>query len=386
MKPVRALFSAVVAVALSWGQPARAADPVYANDFEAAAGKAWSADQLDVTPKGNRRFLGAFSTERVSLRLEKLPKHARLRVSFDLYVIGTWDGNAAAGRNGVAVGPDVWRMSVGDPGQVDAHEAEGAVVLETTFSNFDQPGDPVVKEAQAQRWPAVLPGDSHPARTGAAERNTLGYQWDGGNGVARDLDSVYRISVVVPHTADAVRFDFAGAGGMATGDDETWGLDNVKVEALGERDGPKLGEVELRRLWETVGGRDPVAEAEAVRRLIEGGDATVPFLRARVGPVGVDKKRFEQWVAQLDGDDFGARERATEAIRSLGPAAEGLLREAADRAESAEVKLRLESALRKLAQAPPSDAEMRRHAVAVGILRTIGTPGAVKAAVELSGK
>jgi hypothetical protein len=91
-------------------------------------------------------------------------------------------------------------------------------------------------------------------------------------------------------------------------------------------------------------------------------------------------------VLQLDGDDFQAREKATEAIKEMGPGIEALLRKAIENADSAEVKLRLETALKGLAAAPPADPEMRRRAVAMKLLRVIGTKEAAKVAGELSGK
>jgi hypothetical protein len=193
------------------------------------------------------------------------------------------------------------------------------------------------------------------------------------------------MSVVFRHSAERVRLNFWGAGAMATGDDETWGLDNVKVEALAAGELRKLDLVAIRKLWETIGGQDAAAEQEAFWQLVEGGDAVARFLRERVKPSGIDRKQFARWVRQLDGDDFKAREEATEHIRELGPAADGLLREAIERADSAEVKLRLETALRMLAVQPPNDPELRRYAIAMKILRTIGTAEALRVAAELSG-
>ena len=60
---------------------------VYANDFEKAAGPEWSESKIDTTPNGNRRFLGQFGTETVTLTLDDLPAHSRVTVSFDLFII-----------------------------------------------------------------------------------------------------------------------------------------------------------------------------------------------------------------------------------------------------------------------------------------------------------
>src|SRR5437016_5141924 len=79
---------------------ARAGTPVYANDFEKGVGKEWSSDKVEATPRDMRHFLGPFASEKMTLKLEKLPPHQYVHVSLDLFIIGTWDGNTAVGQNG----------------------------------------------------------------------------------------------------------------------------------------------------------------------------------------------------------------------------------------------------------------------------------------------
>src|SRR5262249_40203650 len=47
----------------------------------------------DKTPVGDRPFLGQFGNQTVRLSLDDLPSHSHLRVAFDLFTIGSWDGN-----------------------------------------------------------------------------------------------------------------------------------------------------------------------------------------------------------------------------------------------------------------------------------------------------
>jgi PEP-CTERM motif len=56
--------------------------------------------------------------------------------------------------------------------------------------------------------------------------DTLGYTFD--YGVVRPADSVYRLSVTFPHTANSVSFNFSGSGMQALSN-ESWGIDNVVV-------------------------------------------------------------------------------------------------------------------------------------------------------------
>jgi hypothetical protein len=187
---------------------------VYREDFESAVGSEWSSRATDTTPVGSRKFLGQFGNETVSLSLGAgtgsplpLPSHSELTISFDLFVIRTWDGNGTG-----CHGPDVWDLSV----------ANGPTLLHTTFNN-PFPGC----ESTPQAFPDAFPGGSHPFQTGASEVNTLGFTFPGvpGNGV---IDSVYNLSFTFPHSASSVTFDFKGM--LSTpGSDESWGLDNVSV-------------------------------------------------------------------------------------------------------------------------------------------------------------
>jgi hypothetical protein len=341
-------------------------------------GKEWSAEKIEETPKDSRRYLGGFTTDRVRLKLDKLPRHAFVRVSLSLYVIATWDGNAVLSDRGDRVGPDVWRMTLGEG-------AGERMLVDATFSNFDFESRSVTRAATMQSYPSVLRGESYPAKTGAAERDSLGFEWNFNDGSTHAVDAVYRMTFTVPHDAAELVLAFQGVEGLRPAEDERWGLDDVKIEALDARQVKAPAADEMRRLWEAVGGHDIVAEADAYWRMVAGGDETVRFLRTRVKAAGVDRREFRRLVRQLDADDFAGRERATEALRALGPPAEDLLRDALAHAASAEAKVRLETALKGLAKTPPNDPEARRHAIAMKLLRTIGTAEARAAIKALSG-
>jgi hypothetical protein len=289
--------------------------------------------------------------------------------------MATWDGNGTVTAKGQTIGPDVFRMGV-----------EGGITLiDATFSNLDFESRTIPAEANTQSYPSVLRGEVFPARTGAAENNTLGFEW-ASDRINHPVDSVYKLNFVIPHDQAEIQFNFQGAEGLAAGDDECWGIDDIKVEALSESDIKKLDNVEMRKLWEAIGGHDPVAETDAFWKLAAGGDDVANFMRGKLKPADVNKAEFKKLVKQLDGDDFQAREKATEAIKEMGQGIEALLREAIENADSAETKLRLETALKGLAAAPPADPEMRRRAIAMKLLKVIGTKEAAKVAGELSGK
>ena len=174
---------------------APASSATYSEDFEGTVGPEWSTTATDTTPSG-RRFLGQFGNTTATLTRAALPLHTDITVTFDLYIIQSWDGNPAG------VGPDEWDLTV----------SGGPTLLHTTFS-----------KGQRQAFPDTFPGGDNPAFTGAAELNSLGYTFFG--------DAVYSLSFTFPHTASSLALDFS-ASGLQSLSDESWGLDNVSLTIL----------------------------------------------------------------------------------------------------------------------------------------------------------
>ena len=178
---------------------------VYFNDFEEAV-EEWSNYDTDVTPIGQRGFLGQFGNTTVSLNLTDLPAHAAVTVSFDLFIIRSWDGN----NQETFYGPDIWELKV----------RNGLTLLSTTFSNGDS----------AQSYPDSYPGGEYPGYSGSSEQNTLGYwhplDWF-------EQDAVYQLSFTFEHSTDSLILDFS-ASGLQGVSDESWGLDNVRVITMEE--------------------------------------------------------------------------------------------------------------------------------------------------------
>ncbi|MBI4602825.1 MAG: peptidoglycan DD-metalloendopeptidase family protein, partial [Planctomycetes bacterium] len=152
-----------------------------------------------MSPWGARRFLGQFGNETVRLSLTGLPEHQALTLSFDLFVIRTWDGNGPPG----CCGPDIWRL-----------RADGTSLLQTTFSTT----------GNRQAYPGGYPGGDNPPRTGAVANDVLGYSF----GASGSVDSLYRITRTVSHSSSTLTLEFSAQGLQAL-TDESWGLDNVAV-------------------------------------------------------------------------------------------------------------------------------------------------------------
>lgn len=202
----------------------------YFEDFSGPAGSEWSRRRRTMTPSG-RRFLGRFTTADTKLSLTGLPRHDAVTLSFDLYVIGAWDGNSA---------PDGWQVQLVD----------GPVLLRTTFSS-----EPHIFAPQA--YPDWYPGNNFPGLTGATETGTLGYPPV--PGFDAKGDAVYRLTFTVPHDDKRLAFHFKG---LPVGREGSWGLDNVKVTLWREGGDPaKSGadlSVKITANRDTVGAKEDV--------------------------------------------------------------------------------------------------------------------------------
>ncbi|HYV95995.1 MAG TPA: hypothetical protein VE967_00920 [Gemmatimonadaceae bacterium] len=172
--------------------------PVYTQDFSGPVGAEWSNALESQAPAGEK-FLGEFSTGATELSLAGLAAHDSITVTFDLYIIRSWDGADANW------GTDAFTLT-----------ADGATLLNTTFSNNTWDG--------SQNYPAPLGGATNASQTGAFAINALGYTyWDN-----YPIDATYRLSFTFAHSASTLHLNFAALG-LQDITDESWGLDNVVV-------------------------------------------------------------------------------------------------------------------------------------------------------------
>jgi hypothetical protein len=171
------------------------------------------------SPNGRQRFLGEFGgppvgqpgdpdwnrtrvDQTIRLSITGLAPHTRVRLSFDLYVLKSWDGDS------MRYGPDRFTLRV----------AGGTPLLGTTFSNNPK----VIEDGSTQGYPL---GYGNPPRSRAASTGTLGYS---------DFfkDSIYHFEFEAPHDGPGLTVEFGSSlfEGKGTAD-ESWGLDNVVVRA-----------------------------------------------------------------------------------------------------------------------------------------------------------
>ena len=223
---------------------------------------------------GNRRFLGQFGNDTVSLTLKGLPPHQAATISLELFILNSWDGNAPD----ASIAPDIWDLSVGD----------GPTLLRTTFSHLDH---------FEQAFPDFYPGGNYPARTGADEVNSLGYS----------ADSVYWLVFTFPHDAETLRLDFSGHGLQQLWD-ESWGLDNVQVTLIPPDDTPRVRtSLQAGGVWTpTSGAAVTGVSVSGIRALVLLGDSRVQLLDLsrpeQPVALGVDQALLEIADAVLVGD------------------------------------------------------------------------------------
>ncbi len=165
-------------------------------DFESGVPGLWYPQTAGTTPSG-RHFLGLFGgTDGAQLTISSLTTHTKLKIEFDLYVVGNWDGVVNNSAFNVLIGStNVWTRS---------------------FSNI---------EDDKQTYPD---GDEVAPGTSRTEANTLGYYF---TPEILYYDTVYRVSFTTDHTDDSAVLHFTG-NLLGTAATRGWGIDNVKITAV----------------------------------------------------------------------------------------------------------------------------------------------------------
>ena len=153
----------------------------FEDDFEGGPSDSWNhgtinTDHLDAFTK----FLGRFSNQTVSLTLNNLPTHSEVKLQFDLYLLDSWDGDDTG-----CCGPDSFRVGFG---------SSRTNLLDKTFGGDQAPCD------------------------------QLGFNLGFCDTIYKNLGSGFSF----PHTGDSLTLSFS-AKGLQDLDDESWGIDNVKV-------------------------------------------------------------------------------------------------------------------------------------------------------------
>jgi hypothetical protein len=141
----------------------------------------------------------------------------------------------------------------------------------------------------------------------------------------------------------------------------------------GRSTGGELSPKELPALWDDLGSADASKAYKAMCTLARSPRHAVPFLRERVRPAPVpEPKRLARLLAELDSQEFAAREKATRELRELGEVVEPALRHSLDKQPSLETRQRVERLLKEL-EGPVTSASRLQVLRAVEVLEQAGT-------------
>jgi WD40 repeat protein len=136
----------------------------------------------------------------------------------------------------------------------------------------------------------------------------------------------------------------------------------------------RLSRADLEKQWTNLGADSAEIAYQALWQLAAGGKPTVDFLKGQLSSDPVDERRVKQLIADLDADQFDARERAMRKLADLGLQAQPLLQKALERPSSTEAQRRLETLLAKLPSPGPGPAGVElRHLRAMQALEYGGT-------------
>lgn len=143
----------------------------------------------------------------------------------------------------------------------------------------------------------------------------------------------------------------------------------------------ELDREKLNALWSDLAA-DAHKAHRSIYKLADAPAQTVPFLKDRLQPVTVDRKRIEKLLADLDSDSFEKREAASRELVRMRYRTDLLLRRALENRPSLEMRRRLEAILAGPKRPP---AEALRTLRAVTVLERIGTPEARRILEKLAG-
>lgn len=247
MLPAAGLLIGTLMAAAAAGAATDTGTTVFEEGFAKGASAAWSKRETATMPGRQRHYLGPFGFENVDLALRDLPAHRCVTVTFDLVIIGSWDGNS------LAQGPDLFTLGT----------ADGRLLLRTSFSA------PEIRATQA--YPGFVGIHRNPSATGATESVPASAAGPG--------FTVYRLATRFAHAADSLglRFEAVLNSGKT---DEAWGVNWVQVTVANAL--PAADEQPVERRWSMLAANDGTAAMRTVQSFLDRGDEAVGFLAGKL--------------------------------------------------------------------------------------------------------
>lgn len=184
---------------------------VYSNDFSEANLEGFENARFIIFE--NDTIVGYYHNEEIAVNLTGLPSHNLLKVTLEILIHDTWDGNTSDGVSG----PDQWFFGV------DSEES-----FRTSFSN--SPCESTY--CLYQSYPDSFFKTNRP-KTGAIQTNMPGLCLFG---TTANYTTRYSVSKIIEHSKSSARIymnsDLVAENSPDPKCDESWSLAGITVEAL----------------------------------------------------------------------------------------------------------------------------------------------------------
>ncbi|MBS9525683.1 hypothetical protein KI659_16815 [Litoribacter alkaliphilus] len=215
MKSLKFLaFGLLITAFFSCQQELLEEQTIYSNDFTTGNLEEFIT-QRGIDFYNGDSVLGFFNNEGFSVKLRNLPSHNMVRVTIDLYLHDSWDGNSQD-----PGGPDIWRMFL------DEQE-----VLNTTFSNSPCESAYCLYQSYPENYVRQFV-----PKTGAVRGNLPGRcQYAG----IPNWTSHYRISKLISHNNSTLTISCLDELVQWNAEDqrcdESWSVNKIEVSVLNIR-------------------------------------------------------------------------------------------------------------------------------------------------------
>ena len=277
---------------------------------------------------------------------------------------------------------------------MDGRDAEGATRCRSLVSELTRPSPLVQRILESDKTGAWRLADVKTATS--EELRFLLYALDGhGYALLEGLAATQRI----PELIEALKIDYldrhqVGKALQACLPRETLealGADGLERDALANRERTEEVIRKIRRgsssqkpavqnlasLWDALGAEDAASARKAVWALVAEREKAVALIKENMRAGTEERPSAEalQLIAELDDDDFSARESATKKLRALGAEAAPALRKTLAGNPSAEARKRVAALLKELPPLPvvTDDPETLRAIRAIQVLEEIRT-------------
>lgn len=229
---MKKIFFIILLLIINCDYPELISDEIiFENDFETANLK--NIDGANIINFNNSNVLGNYNNDGFIIHINEVPDHDYIFITFDLYIHGSWDGNANGFQNNDK--PDKWILELKP--DMDLYADETITKYETTFSNSPCWPNYCLKQSYPDRFPT----NNNP-KTGVLIEN-LGEICD--SSFFGGPTSLYKIEKTFKSSGKALVLKFYDElyqpnaidkdGNVQQKCDESWSIDNLKIRAVNYR-------------------------------------------------------------------------------------------------------------------------------------------------------